>query len=119
MPRLPSKIEPTSEPFRTNHARMAELAASLRAQVERANRGGTEEARRKHTARGKLLPRERVLTLLDPGSAFLELSALAAHGMYGSEAPAAGLITGVGRIHGRAAVIIANDATVKPTSRSR
>jgi 3-methylcrotonyl-CoA carboxylase beta subunit len=113
MPRLPSKIEPASEPFRTNHARMAELAASLRAQVERANRGGTEEARRKHTARGKLLPRERVLTLLDPGSAFLELSALAAHGMYGSEAPAAGLITGVGRIHGRAAVIIANDATVK------
>src|SRR5450631_1350876 len=92
---------------------MAELAASLRAEVERASRGGSEEARRKHVARGKLLPRERVQTLLDPGSAFLELSALAAHGMYGADAPAAGLITGVGRIHGRACVVIANDATVK------
>src|SRR5450755_878698 len=92
---------------------MAELAASLRAEVERASRGGPEEARRKHVARGKLLPRERVQTLLDPGSAFLELSALAAYGMYGADAPAAGLITGVGRIHGRACVVIANDATVK------
>src|ERR1700689_5527652 len=113
MPRLLSKIEPASERFQANHARMAELAAALRTQVERANRGGSDEARRKHTARGKLLPRARVLTLIDPGSAFLEFSALAPHGMYGSEAPGAGLITGVGRIHGRAAVIIANDATVK------
>jgi 3-methylcrotonyl-CoA carboxylase beta subunit len=113
MPRLTSQIEPGSERFLANHARMSELAASLRAEVERASRGGSEEARRKHTARGKLLPRERVQTLLDPGSAFLEFSALAAHGMYDADAPAAGLITGVGRIHGRACVIIANDATVK------
>ena len=74
MPRLASQIEPGSERFLANHARMAELAASLRAEVERASRGGSEEARRKHTARGKLLPRERVQTLLDPGSAFLEFS---------------------------------------------
>ncbi|HEY5101289.1 MAG TPA: carboxyl transferase domain-containing protein [Steroidobacteraceae bacterium] len=113
MPRLASQIEPGSERFRANHARMAEQVAALRAEVERASRGGSEEARRKHIARGKLLPRERVQTLLDPGSAFLEFSALAAHGMYGADAPAAGLITGVGRIHGRACVIIANDATVK------
>src|SRR6202163_1565062 len=113
MPRLSSQIEPGSERFRANQARMAELANALRSEVERASRGGPEEARRKHTARGKLLPRERVQTLLDPGSAFLEFSALAAHGMYDADAPAAGLITGVGRIHGRACVIIANDATVK------
>jgi 3-methylcrotonyl-CoA carboxylase beta subunit len=89
------------------------LRAALRTEVERASRGGSEEARRKHTARGKLLPRERVQTLLDPGSPFLELSALAAHGMYGDDAPAAGLISGIGRIHGRACLIVANDATVK------
>ena len=113
MGRLSSQIEPGSERFRANRARMAELTELLRTEVERASRGGSEEARRKHTARGKLLPRERVQTLLDPGSAFLEFSALAAHGMYGADAPAAGLITGVGRIQNRACVIIANDATVK------
>jgi 3-methylcrotonyl-CoA carboxylase beta subunit len=113
MPCLSSQIEPGSERFRANHARMAELASALRAEVERASLGGSEEARKKHTARGKLLPRERVLTLLDPGSPFLELSALAAHGMYGADAPAAGLISGIGRIHGRACLIVANDATVK------
>ena len=113
MGRLSSQIEPGSERFRANRARMAELTELLRTEVERASRGGSEEARSKHTARGKLLPRERVQTLLDPGSAFLEFSALAAHGMYGADAPAAGLITGVGRIQNRACVIIANDATVK------
>jgi 3-methylcrotonyl-CoA carboxylase beta subunit len=92
---------------------MSALVADLRAQMQRAAAGGGEDARRKHTARGKLLPRERVETLLDPGSPFLELSPLAAHGMYGGEAPAAGLITGIGRIHGREVVIVANDATVK------
>ena len=76
-------------------------------------RAAAKTRARKHTARGKLLPRERVQTLLDPGSPFLELSPLAAHGMYGGDAPAAGLIAGVGRIHGREALIIANDATVK------
>ena len=78
MPCLPTQIESGSERFRANHARMAELATALRSEVARASRGGSEEARRKHTARGKLLPRERVRTLLDPGSPFLELSALAA-----------------------------------------
>ena len=113
MPRLTSQIDPVSERFRANDARMAALAADLRMQMERASLGGSEDARRKHTARGKLLPRERVQTLIDPGSPFLELSGLAAHGMYGGDAPGAGLISGVGRIHGRETVIVANDATVK------
>jgi 3-methylcrotonyl-CoA carboxylase beta subunit len=113
MPALTSQIDSGSERFRANQAHMAQLASALRAEVERAARGGSEEARKKHAARGKLLPRERVQTLLDPGSPFLEFSALAAHGMYGADAPAAGLITGIGRIQGRACLIVANDATVK------
>jgi len=92
---------------------MSALANDLRTQLERVQLGGGEEARRRHTARGKLLPRERVRALLDPGAPFLELSPLAAEGLYDGEAPGAGLITGVGRIHGREALIIANDATVK------
>jgi 3-methylcrotonyl-CoA carboxylase beta subunit len=113
MPRIQSEIDSSSERFRANHERMTALAADLRKQLEAASLGGGEDARRKHTSRGKLLPRERVQSLLDTGSPFLELSPLAAHGMYGGDAPAAGLITGVGRIHGREALVIANDATVK------
>src|SRR5215213_7037980 len=113
MPRLTSQIDPLGERFRANDSRMAALAADLRTQLERASLGGGEDARGKHTARGKLLPRERVQTLIDPGSPYLELSGLAAHGMYGGDAPGAGLISGVGRIHGRETVIVANDATVK------
>jgi 3-methylcrotonyl-CoA carboxylase beta subunit len=113
MPRLTSHIDPASERFRANHSRMAALAGELRTLMVQAALGGSEEARLKHTSRGKLLPRERVQTLLDPGSPFLELSPLAAHGMYGGDAPAAGLIAGVGPIHGREALVIANDATVK------
>ena len=113
MPRLQSEIDSSSERFRANHERMTALAADLRKQLETVALGGGEDARRKHTSRGKLLPRERVQSLLDTGSPFLELSPLAAHGMYGGDAPAAGLITGVGRIHGREALVIANDATVK------
>ena len=75
--------------------------------------GGGERARERHVARGKLLPRERVDALLDPGSPFLELSPLAADGMYDGEAPAAGIITGIGRVSGRECVVVANDATVK------
>ncbi len=75
--------------------------------------GGGERARTRHTDRGKLLPRDRVDTLLDPGSPFLELSPLAAHGMYDGDAPAAGIITGIGRVAGREVVVVANDATVK------
>jgi 3-methylcrotonyl-CoA carboxylase beta subunit len=113
MPRLTSHIDPASERFRANHSRMAALAGELRTLMVQAALGGSEQARLKHTSRGKLLPRERVQTLLDPGSPFLELSPLAAHGMYGGDAPAAGLIAGVGPIHGREALVIANDATVK------
>jgi len=111
--RIRSSAQSSSETFRANAARMSALAADLHAQIERVSRGGDEQARRRHTERGKLLPRERIETLLDPGAPFLELSPLAAHGLYGGEAPAAGLITGIGRIHGREALVIANDATVK------
>jgi 3-methylcrotonyl-CoA carboxylase beta subunit len=90
-----------------------ELVADLRARLAVAARGGPERARVRHVERGKLLPRERVDALLDPGSPFLELSPLAATGMYGDEAPGAGVITGVGRVCGRECVVVANDATVK------
>ncbi len=113
MPRIETRIESSSERFRANHAWMSALVADLRARTEAASLGGGEETRRKHTARGKLLPRQRIRTLLDPGSPFLELSPLAADGLYDGAAPAAGLITGIGRIHGREALVVANDATVK------
>jgi len=92
---------------------MAELVADLRAQVARIVQGGGEQARQRHVARGKLLPRERIRTLLDPGSPFLELSQLAAYGVYDEEVPAAGIITGIGRVSGQECMVVANDATVK------
>jgi 3-methylcrotonyl-CoA carboxylase beta subunit len=113
MPRLKSQIDANDPRFRANRARMTALVADLHTQLERVSLGGGEDARRRHTARGKLLPRERIRTLLDPGAPFLELSPLAAHGLYAGEAPAAGLVCGIGRIHGREALVIANDATVK------
>src|SRR5919107_1315198 len=103
----------TSAEAERNAAAHAALAADLAAQLHRVAQGGGERARDRHVSRGKLLPRERVDALLDPGSPFLELSALAAHGMYGGEAPAAGIITGIGRVAGREVVVVANDATVK------
>ena len=81
--------------------------------LEQVRLGGSESARRRHVERGKLLPRSRVDTLLDPGSPFLELSPLAANGMYDDEAPGSGIITGIGRVSGRECVVVANDATVK------
>src|SRR6185503_16289443 len=84
-----------------------------RAKVAKVALGGDEAARAKHTARGKLLPRERVRTLLDPGSPFLEIGQLAAWGMYGGEVPSASIITGIGLVSGRECVVVANDATVK------
>ena len=90
-----------------------ELADDLREQLARVRMGGGEKARARHTSRGKLLPRERVDRLLDKGAPFLELSPLAAHGMYDGDAPGAGIVTGVGRVSGRECVIVANDATVK------
>jgi 3-methylcrotonyl-CoA carboxylase beta subunit len=110
---LISSIDPRSEYFRANAAAMHELIEDLRTKADTIRQGGNASARQKHLARGKLLPRDRVRTLLDPGTPFLELSQLAAHGMYGEPIPAAGIITGIGRVSGRECVIVANDATVK------
>jgi 3-methylcrotonyl-CoA carboxylase beta subunit len=102
-----------SEAYQRNYEANAALAAELRGKLAAARRGGPERSRERHVKRGKLLPRDRVDTLLDPGSPFLELSPLAADGMYDGDAPGAGLITGIGRVSGRECVIVANDATVK------
>ena len=110
---LDTRVNPRSDAFRQNAARMEEVVADLRAQVARVVEGGDAAARAKHLARGKLLPRERLERLLDPGAPFLELSQLAAHGLYGDEVPSAGIITGIGRVSGRECVVVVNDATVK------
>ncbi|HYA47655.1 MAG TPA: carboxyl transferase domain-containing protein [Burkholderiales bacterium] len=113
MPAIKSRLNPRSESFQANAQANAALVADLREKIELAAQGGDESARAKHAGRGKLLPRERVKLLLDPGSPFLELSPLAAFGMYGDEAPGAGIITGLGRVCGQECVVVANDATVK------
>jgi 3-methylcrotonyl-CoA carboxylase beta subunit len=106
---LGSLIRP--DPATVAHNRA--LADELRARIAQAARGGPESSRARHTGRGKLLPRERVWQLLDPAAPFLEIGALAADGMYGGEAPGAGIICGIGRVSGREAMIVANDPTVK------
>ncbi|PZQ09974.1 MAG: methylcrotonoyl-CoA carboxylase [Rhodanobacter denitrificans] len=113
MPAIKSQIDTRSEDFLANAAQMRGLVEDLEATTARAALGGGEAARAKHTARGKLLPRERIRALLDPGSPFLELSALAGHGLYEDAAPGAGLVTGIGRVHGQEVLVVANDATVK------
>ncbi|CAN5893958.1 carboxyl transferase domain-containing protein [soil metagenome] len=110
---LHSAADPSAEGFRRNADAQQALVAELRAHLAEAARGGGERAIRRHVERGKLLPRDRVDALVDAGSPFLELSPLAAHGLYDGDAPAAGIITGVGRISGRECVVVANDATVK------
>ena len=110
---IKSNIDTRSPEFRANSDAMQGLVRELRDLVDRIKLGGGEAAREKHVGRGKLLPRERVRTLLDPGSPFLELSQLAAYQVYEEEVPAAGLIAGVGRVSGRECMILANDATVK------
>ncbi|MBN8928134.1 MAG: methylcrotonoyl-CoA carboxylase [Rhodospirillales bacterium 69-11] len=110
---LRSDITPNSADFATNAAAMRALVDDLRTRVAEASLGGGETARQRHLSRGKLLPRDRVAGLIDPGSPFLELSQLAASGMYGGEVPSAGIVTGIGRVAGRECVIVANDATVK------
>src|SRR6185436_396051 len=100
MPVLESKVDRKSSEFAANGAAMRALVDELRARQARCALGGGEAARAKHVARGKLLPRDRVEMLLDPGTPFLELSPLAAFGMYGDEAPGAGIIAGIGRIAG-------------------
>ena len=113
MPVIESALNPRNEEFKANAAAMQALVADLRARLAKVAEGGGEAARARHLARGKRLPRERIELLLDPGTPFLELSPLAAQGLYGDEAPAAGLITGIGRVAGRECVIVCNDATVK------
>src|SRR5437870_2398212 len=113
MEQIESRISPNSPEFKRNRELMEAHVKQLRAEIERIRQGGPEHARKLHVERGKLLVRERVKRLLDPGSPFLELSLLAAYGMYDDSPPAASIITGIGRIQGREAVIVANDATVK------
>ncbi len=112
-PPLRSLADPASDGFGRNRDGNAALAAELREKLALARLGGPARARERHVARGKLLPRDRVDALLDAGAPFLELSPLAADGLYEGDAPAAGIITGVGRVSGRECVIVANDATVK------
>jgi 3-methylcrotonyl-CoA carboxylase beta subunit len=110
---IKSQLNPRSEDFRANAERMRGLVDDLRSKAAQVALGGGETARSRHVARGKLLPRERIEHLLDPGTPFLELGQLAAWNMYGGDAPSAGVITGIGRIQGQECVIVANDATVK------
>ncbi|MGR4869009.1 carboxyl transferase domain-containing protein [Variovorax sp. LARHSF232] len=110
---LETKLNSRSAEFQANAEAMRGLVNDLRAQFTKVEAGGGEAARAKHTARGKLLPRDRVAQLLDPGTPFLELAPLAAHGMYRDEAPGAGLIAGIGRVNGVDCMIVCNDATVK------
>jgi 3-methylcrotonyl-CoA carboxylase beta subunit len=113
MPILETQLNARSADFQANAAAMRAVVDDLKARIEEVALGGGEAARAKHTARGKLLPRERVQRLLDPGTPFLELSPLAAFQMYGGDAPCAGVIAGIGRVGGVDCVIVCNDATVK------
>src|SRR5436189_5943848 len=113
MQALKSQINPRSAEFKANADAMRTLVNDLRAKADEAALGGGEAARAKHTARGKLLPRDRVAQLLDPGTPFLEIGQLAANGMYDGDAPSAGVIAGIGRIQGVPCMVVANDATVK------
>ncbi|SLN40744.1 carboxyl transferase domain-containing protein [Oceanibacterium hippocampi] len=110
---LKSALNSRAPAFRENEKSMRALVADLREAVAEAKQGGGERSRARHLSRGKLLPRDRVKTLLDPGSPFLELSQLAARGLYGGDIHSAGVITGIGRVSGRECVIVCNDATVK------
>jgi 3-methylcrotonyl-CoA carboxylase beta subunit len=112
-PRIDSKIVPDDEQFRARDAHNRALAEKLRADVAEAANGGPEKHRKRHVERGKLLPRERVERLLDPGSPFLEIGQLAAFDLYEGEVPGAGIIAGIGRVSGRQVMIVCNDATVK------
>ncbi|HEX3970048.1 MAG TPA: carboxyl transferase domain-containing protein [Stellaceae bacterium] len=110
---IKTNIDRNAESFRTNAQAMRGLVDDLKGKLGTIAQGGGEAARQRHTARGKLLVRDRIQTLIDPGAPFLELSALAAYGMYGEDVPAGGIVTGIAPIRGRECVIVANDATVK------
>jgi 3-methylcrotonyl-CoA carboxylase beta subunit len=113
MPAIETRLSPRDPTFARNRDAMAALVADLRERITAIEQGGGEAARARHVGRGKLLPRERVRTLLDPGSPFLELSQFAAYGMYDDTIASAGIVTGMGRIAGRECVVVCNDATVK------
>jgi 3-methylcrotonyl-CoA carboxylase beta subunit len=108
-----STVDTASREFRTNETAMRDLIEELQQRRTKAAEGGPSRARERHLSRGKLLPRDRVMTLIDPGAPFLELSPLAADGMYGEPIHAAGIITGIGRIAGRECVVVCNDSTIK------
>ena len=113
MPLLNSQLDPRSPEFLANAQHLRALVEDLDARLANAALGGGEKARAKHLERGKLLPRERIEALLDPGSPFLEIAPLAAEGMYDGSAPAAGMVCGIGNVHGQQVLVVANDATVK------
>ncbi len=113
VPVLPTAVDTSDPEFTRNRERMRHLVAELQERLELVRQGGGEEQVRRHRSRGKLTARERIERLIDPGTAFLELSPLAAWEMYDNEAPGAGIVTGIGRVCGREVVIVANDATVK------
>ena len=108
-----SAVDPASATFAENHAAMAELVEELRTRLAAVREGGGARSVERHHSRGKLTARERIDTVVDPGSAFLELSPLAASGVYADEPASAGIVTGIGQIHGRPVMLVANDATVK------
>src|SRR5215470_11873350 len=110
---ITSMVDPNGAEFRTNAAAMQGLIAELDRRRAEAALGGPPRARERHAERGKLLPRDRVMHLIDPGSPFLELCPLAANGMYEDAIHGAGLITGIGRIEGRECVVVSNDSTIK------
>ena len=111
--KLTSSALTTSDGFRANRAAHLALIEVARDAALAAAAGGGEKAMERHTSRGKMPPRERVANLLDPGSPFLEIGATAAHGLYDNAAPGAGVIAGIGRVHGQDMMVVANDATVK------
>ena len=113
MPVIATSADLTSDAARANRDAWAELAQDLQAKRQAVAEGGPAKARERHLARGKLLPRERVMRLLDPGAPFLELGSLAAHGMYEDAIHGAGIITGIGRVEGREVMIVCNDSTIK------
>jgi 3-methylcrotonyl-CoA carboxylase beta subunit/propionyl-CoA carboxylase len=113
MDRLDTHVDPSSGEYRRNHERMTALVADLRTRHDRVKQGGGEKYLQRHREQGKLPARERIDRLLDPGAPFLELSPLAAWDLYDNDAPAAGIVTGIGRVSGREVLIVANDATVK------
>ena len=110
---LASHIDTLSKDFQTNSEFNRNLAHDLKKRIEKVRLGGGDDAVKKHKARKKLLPRERIEKILDPGSPFLEFSTLAADGVYDEEVPGAGMVTGIGLVHGVECLFVANDATVK------